>query len=742
MHELAHSFLHFDPPLPGLIGGSLLQGWLVAKPGHHFTDVRVVAGSEIFPGIHGIPRQDLAAFFKSEQPYLLAGFSVTLTLPAGRHRLQLEACTIAGSWEAIDSVERDVTEAEAQPDPEARTPLDATALGEMLRILLRRMSDSSLSPQAGATALVRASPARHHLQHPPRPFHGHIDQPQTLFRTLFGRLPVTGWVFHESLPIKRVFATTDLLAVQNLKHGRATDFLPARFPQFPLAQHGGYDGFLDLPAQLPLPVTVRVYAELADGSWHLGSVARFTTTDQEFAKQPFVTFSPLTFWRAWRALVRAIKVRGWPVPSGPAYRQTILDAWREYSALAPRPHALRSPQASAHPVQPRSGPRRIHLITHNLSREGAPLFLLEFARHLQAAHGVQLAVTSGQEGPLRQDFEKLGACVQVVDPAAVLAARGASALRQALQALGRRIDLGQADLVVANTTSSYWGVSLAVGAQRPVLLEIHESTPPRRFFHPQMDAGALSVVEASLRQATRVNFLTATTRRYYADLSDGANYVINPGWIDLAAIDRFRSANARENLRAQLAVPAGRKLVVNVGTVCERKGQHVFARAVELLWRTAPEIAATADFLMIGGRDTPYDRALHDFLQTLNRPNLRIVNETGAVYPYYGAADLFVCSSYEESFPRVVLEAMAFTLPLVCSAVHGIPEIARADREALLVPPGDTAALASAMQRLLADPTMGQHLAQAARIRVADFDSKALLPRHAALALSLTAGNS
>ena len=86
MHELPTAHLHFDPPLPGLIGGTLLQGWLVPKPGRHFTDVRVVAGTEVFPGVHGLPRRDLAEFFKSDQPYLLAGFSVTLTLPEGRLR--------------------------------------------------------------------------------------------------------------------------------------------------------------------------------------------------------------------------------------------------------------------------------------------------------------------------------------------------------------------------------------------------------------------------------------------------------------------------------------------------------------------------------------------------------------------------------------------------------------------------------------------------------------------------------
>ena len=734
MHETPTATLHFDPPLPGLIGGTLLQGWLVPKVGRHFTDVRAVAGAEIFPGIHGIPRQDLAAFFKSDQPYLLAGFSITLTLPVGRHRLTLEACSIAGAWEVIDTVERDVTPTEALPDPEARAPVNAAAFGEILGVLLRRLADSALTPTAAATAIVRETPPRHHLQHPPRPFYGHLDQPHLWAFSLFGRLPLTGWFFHVSLPIKRVFATTDLLAVQDLKYGRETPFLLKR-PESPAhAAHAGYDGFLDLPAQLPRPATVRVYAELEDGSWHLGSVARFTVTDQEFTKQAYAEYSPRTFWRAWRALVGAIGQRGWSVPAGPDYRAAVLAVWRDYRARAPR-------RTTGRPVPPPAAARRnqVHLITHNLNHEGAPLFLLEYARHLHHQAGVTLALTSGKDGPLRREFEELGAAVTIVNPAPLFAAPDAPALRSALAALGAGLDLSAAGLVVANTLSCWWGIHLARQAGRRTLFYIHESTPPHAFYRVALPAAALPVVEESFRLASRVSFLTATTRRYYDDLSDGSNYCLNPGWIDLARIDAFRAAQPREARRSRLGLAAGRKLVINVGTVCERKGQHLFARAVAQLWRMDPALAASADFLMIGGRDTPYDRDLVDFLRVLDRPNLRIVPETSEVYPYYGAADLFVCSSYEESFPRVVLEAMAFALPILGSAVHGIPEIARDGREALLVPPGDSAALAAGLARLLAAPETGTALGQAARVRVAEFDSRTLLVRHADLARTLLA---
>ncbi len=84
---------------------------------------------------------------------------------------------------------------------------------------------------------------------------------------------------------------------------------------------------------------------------------------------------------------------------------------------------------------------------------------------------------------------------------------------------------------------------------------------------------------------------------------------------------------------------------------------------------------------------------LSDLLAQLNRANLVVHPETTDYLPYYAAADLSVCSSYEESSPRVILEAMACDVPILSSGVHGVPEQVRPELEATLVPPGDTVAL-------------------------------------------------
>ncbi|MFL5826925.1 MAG: glycosyltransferase family 4 protein [Thermoleophilaceae bacterium] len=78
---------------------------------------------------------------------------------------------------------------------------------------------------------------------------------------------------------------------------------------------------------------------------------------------------------------------------------------------------------------------------------------------------------------------------------------------------------------------------------------------------------------------------------------------------------------------------------------------------------------------------------------------------------------VFVLCSWFENSPMGLLEAMASGVPVVATAVGGIPEIA-VDGTAQLVPPGDEAALAAAIERLLDEPELAAAQARAARERV------------------------
>jgi glycosyltransferase involved in cell wall biosynthesis len=84
----------------------------------------------------------------------------------------------------------------------------------------------------------------------------------------------------------------------------------------------------------------------------------------------------------------------------------------------------------------------------------------------------------------------------------------------------------------------------------------------------------------------------------------------------------------------------------------------------------------------------------------------------------YEAFDVFALSSYREGLPNVVLEAMALETPVVATAIAGVPKLITGGCDGLLVPAGDAAALAAALQRIFADPTLHRRLATEGRATI------------------------
>ena len=87
-------------------------------------------------------------------------------------------------------------------------------------------------------------------------------------------------------------------------------------------------------------------------------------------------------------------------------------------------------------------------------------------------------------------------------------------------------------------------------------------------------------------------------------------------------------------------------------------------------------------------------------------------------------------SLHGESFGIVLLEAMAASTPVVASDLAGYRNVARAGRDALLVPPGDPIALADAVRRVLTDEVLAKELATSGDERAAEFSMDRLAARY------------
>ncbi len=432
-------------------------------------------------------------FFKSPRRYLLAGFSVTMTLPAGpasrvvrRPHARRE---MGGTRRA--RVERNADE--ARPDPDGLTPLIRRRHG---RSAARDppAARPGMEPMSGPSR-ARSSPKRpwrHHLQHAPRPFHGHLDQPRSWERSpLRPACPSRAGSITQVMPIKRVLVTADLQAVQELKLGSRHRFPRRTLRPLP-ARHALRLRWFPRPARAvaanPSPSASTPNSPMAAGTSVPSRASPRPTTNS--SSRPTAAFPR---WRSGARGARwsgAMQAAGWHLPNGrnAAIRQVWPRVFRPGSApdeAHPRPGGCQRPA--------RNGLRVARASDHAQPepRRRAPLPARVRATPAERPAAQDLAVTSGAEGPLRGEFAALGASVRVVDTSSLLAATSAAELRRHLARLASQVKLADAGLVVANTLSAWWGVHLAHAAGRPTLFYIHESTSPNGFFRGLLPAPVL-----------------------------------------------------------------------------------------------------------------------------------------------------------------------------------------------------------------------------------------------------------
>jgi glycosyltransferase involved in cell wall biosynthesis len=162
-------------------------------------------------------------------------------------------------------------------------------------------------------------------------------------------------------------------------------------------------------------------------------------------------------------------------------------------------------------------------------------------------------------------------------------------------------------------------------------------------------------------------------------------------------------------LRRKLGLNEDERMILAVGRLSKEKAQIDLLRAFRKLSDTHAEVNAR---LVIVG-DGPERGQLEDAASSLGIGD-RVVftGQVKNVEVYYGAADVLVNPSHSEGSPYVLLEAMAAGLPIVATAVGGVPELFENNETALLVPASDPRAMADAIARLLNGEKLAAQLAE------------------------------
>lgn len=299
---------------------------------------------------------------------------------------------------------------------------------------------------------------------------------------------------------------------------------------------------------------------------------------------------------------------------------------------------------------------KILLISHDASRTGAPILLLNLANSLKEQQGVSVTFWVKKSGPILSQFESIAPtfCIE-----SLLWLKGPMDLKGRLRKWrneGRlRGQLHEFDVVISNTITN-GDLHFLLKDHGCVVTYVHE----------------LSGVIASCTTPQDLDFVKQHTKRFlYPSLAVRDNLLKNERIkqanlerLDYYIPDKKREAiSMRDEVRRELGCSQEDIMICGMGTSDMRKGTDLFWRACELMCKNYPN----AKFVWVGSRS---GQPMHETIQKEAieaglSSNFSLVAPTDFPSKYLGAADIFFLSSREDPYPLVMIEAAMMGLPIV-----------------------------------------------------------------------------
>jgi len=199
----------------------------------------------------------------------------------------------------------------------------------------------------------------------------------------------------------------------------------------------------------------------------------------------------------------------------------------------------------------------------------------------------------------------------------------------------------------------------------------------------------------------------------------GRRIILERGWAHPSQVVTVHNgvradaqAGAGAALRERLGIAPDELVVAMVSVLRPDKRHDVAIAAIQALEPRFPGLR-----LVIAG-DGPSRREVER--RAAGLPGTLVLGHRDDVGALLDAADVFLHTSSIEAFPTALLEAMAASVPVVATAVGGVPEIVDHDLTGLLVDaPPRADAFAAALEPLLADAELRRRLGVAGRARFA-----------------------
>lgn len=254
------------------------------------------------------------------------------------------------------------------------------------------------------------------------------------------------------------------------------------------------------------------------------------------------------------------------------------------------------------------------------------------------------------------------------------------------------------DLVHFHTARAHAMAPYALGRAGALVVTRRMDYVPNRLFAPWLYNHMVDGVGAISEGVARALMRAGVARR---------RITIIPSGVDCTRFAPPGEA-ARQQARAEFGLLPHEIALGTIGALVARKGQRVLIDAMALARRASfkefPDQEGTEIFrCFIAGAGPLHDELAQQIAQRDLAGSIKLLGPLKDAATLLNALDIFVMPSLNEGMGVAALEATAAGLPVIASAVGGLPEVVEDQHTGVLVEPGDAAALAEAMMRLGAD---------------------------------------
>jgi glycosyltransferase involved in cell wall biosynthesis len=375
---------------------------------------------------------------------------------------------------------------------------------------------------------------------------------------------------------------------------------------------------------------------------------------------------------------------------------------RDSEPSAARDDASRSPSAT--------GPLRVLQVIKSLGRGGAERLVVDLVAggdHRAVTHEVAYVLET--EDDLVADLVAHGVPVRSLGAAHNGDLAWTVALRRVL--VDRRFDVVHFHLPYAAALGQLVVASLP-RRHRPGVLYTEHSLWDRA--RPELR----SLIRLSLRPGEQIVAVSQAAYDALPPVLRARARVVVHG-IDIAPLADLASRRPaiRTEVRRELGVGPDEVLAVIVANLRPEKGHHVLLDAARIL----AERRVPVRIVSAGGGP------LLDELEARRRAlglgeRVAFLGGRRDATRLMAGSDIFVLASLQEGLPVTLMEATCIGLPIVATAIGGVPEVLTDGVDGLVVPPGDAPSLADALERVATDAALRQRLAAAIGAQAGRFD--------------------